>query len=291
VDRAQRLLAIVQAQTEIAGAGLDAPALLALVAERALVMMDASSAVAELVEGDGLTVVHVAGSGAAPDGLSERVVAERRTARSADGAAVAVPIVREAEALGALTVIADRAGLLTAVDEETLGLLADVAAAQLTAVTAAGRTMRDDLTGLGNRRAYDERLAHECARRERDGGRLTLVLADVDGLHAINEAHGRVQGDGVLRTVAAVLERWTRAIDGVYRIGGDEFALVLPGASTEVAQALIGRISVQLGDAHPLRPSLCFGAGETTSADARALHASAEAALMRRAAQDDSAVA
>lgn len=290
MDRAQRLLAIVQVQSEIAAAGLDAPALLALVAERALVMMDACSAVAELVDGEGLTVVHAAGNRAVPDGLSARVTEERRAARSADGTAVAVPIVRDGEALGALTVIAERAGLLTAVDEETLGLLADVTAAQLTAVTAAGVTIRDDLTGLGNRRAYDERLAHECARRERDGGRLTLVLADVDGLDAINQAHGRAQGDGVLRTVAAVLERWTRAIDGVYRIGGDEFALVLPGASGEVVQALIGRIAVQLADAHPLRPSLSFGAGETASDDPRALHASAEAALMRGA-QGDSAAA
>src|SRR5262249_8581828 len=149
-------------------------------------------------------------------------------------------------ALGALTVIADRAGVLTAVDEETLGLLAGVAAAQLTAVTAAGATLKDDLTGLGNPRAYHERLGHEGARRERESGRLTLGLADVDGLDAINEAQGRAQGDGVLRTVSAVLQRWTRAIDGVYRIGGDEFAVILPGASGEVAQALIGRIAVQL---------------------------------------------
>ena len=291
MDRAQRLLAIVQAQTEIAGAGLDAPGVLALVAERALVMMDACSAVAELVNGDRLTVAHVAGSGDVPDGLSARVLVERRSARSTDGTAVAVPIVRDGEALGVLTAVADRAGLLTAVDEETLGLLADVAAAQLTAVTTAVARTRDDLTGLGNRNAYDERLAHECARLERNGGALTLVLADVDGLDAINRAHGRTQGDGVLRTVAAVLERWTRAIDGVYRIGGDEFALVLPGASPEIAKALVGRIAAQLADAHPLRPSLTFGTGDTTSADARALHASAEAALSHGAAQGDSAAA
>ena len=290
MDRAQRLLAIVQAQTEIAGSGLDAPAVLALVAQRTLAMMNASCAVAELLDGGGLTVAHVAGDGAALDGLSVRAVDELRSVRSADGTAVAVPIVRGGVALGALTVIAERAGLLTAVDEETLGLLAGVAAAQLAAVPSE-TTLADDLTGLGNRRAYDERLAHECARREREGGSLMLVLADVDGLDAINEAHGRVQGDGVLRTVAAVLQRWTRSIDGVYRIGGDEFAVILPGASVEAARALMGRISAQLADAHPLRPSLSFGAGETASGDPRALHSAAEAALGRPSAQSDSAAA
>ena len=129
----------------------------------------------------------------------------------------------------------------------------------------------DALTGLGNRHAYERRIAHECARRGRDGGLLTLVLVDLDG----------AQGDGVRRTVAAVLQRWTRSIDGVYRVGEDRFALILPGADGQSGRALTERIAERLVDAHPLAASARFGVAQAGDEDPELLYAAAEAELLR----------
>ena len=95
----------------------------------------------------------------------------------------------------------------------------------------------------------------------RDGGLLTLVLVDLDG----------PQGDGVRRTVAAVLQRWTRSIDGVYRVGEDRFALILPGADGQSGQALTERIAERLVDAHPLAASARFGVAQAGDEDPRAV--------------------
>jgi GGDEF domain-containing protein len=100
---------------------------------------------------------------------------------------------------------------------------------------------------------------------------LTLVLVDLDG----------PQGDGVRRTVAAVLQRWTRSIDGVYRVGQDRFVLILPGADGQAGRALTERIAERLGDAHPLAASARFGVAQAGDEDPALLYAAAEAELLR----------
>ena len=122
----------------------------------------------------------------------------------------------------------------------------------------------DSLTGLANRRAWDEALVRECARAGRDDTELAILLCDLDQLKAINDQLGHPVGDVVLRAVGRVLNENARAGDLVARLGGDEFAVLCPGAilleATELAERLrrlvaeqasaaaaIGGVSISIG--------------------------------------------
>jgi diguanylate cyclase (GGDEF)-like protein len=108
---------------------------------------------------------------------------------------------------------------------------------------------RDPLTGIANRKAFDERLAHELAVTRRGGHPTAVVLLDIDRFKQINDRHGHVCGDDVLRTVAEVTVRSVRETDLVARLGGDEFAAILPGASTEQAYQAGERVRLAVLDA------------------------------------------
>lgn len=96
----------------------------------------------------------------------------------------------------------------------------------------------DVLTGLANRRAFRDALRAEVQRAERTGSALTLAVLDLDHFKAVNDELGHDGGDAALRHVAQVLGESVRAYDRVARVGGEEFALLLP--DTELAQALQG---------------------------------------------------
>jgi diguanylate cyclase (GGDEF)-like protein len=101
--------------------------------------------------------------------------------------------------------------------------------------------IQDALTGLPNRRALDEFLGREAVRAERHARPLSVVLLDVDRFKAVNDAHGHLAGDAVLRGVAAALAGLTRAEDLCARYGGEEFALVLVEAGHADALAVAER--------------------------------------------------
>lgn len=109
----------------------------------------------------------------------------------------------------------------------------------------------DLLTGLLNRRAFDEMLASDAAQAQRYSWEFALVLIDVDGFKAVNDRLGHPAGDGVLRLVGAELRRALRAGDVAARIGGDEFALVVAGADASVADALRERLTRAVAAAIP----------------------------------------
>ncbi len=90
------------------------------------------------------------------------------------------------------------------------------------------RAHRDPLTGLHNRLSFDERFNQELARARRTGSRLGLLYIDLDAFKPINDRYGHRTGDAVLREVAARLTSAVREMDTVSRIGGDEFAVILP---------------------------------------------------------------
>lgn len=105
-------------------------------------------------------------------------------------------------------------------------------------------SLSDPLTGLANRRSFDEALGAESARTRRAGGTMGLVILDVDEFKQFNDRHGHQAGDEALVNVARVLAQQARAEDLACRIGGEEFALLLPGADVATAAAVAERIRV-----------------------------------------------
>jgi diguanylate cyclase (GGDEF)-like protein len=99
----------------------------------------------------------------------------------------------------------------------------------------------DPLTGVGNRRSFHTSLEAELKRAERSSTQLTLVLIDLDGFKEINDTHGHPFGDGVLQTIAENVRASLRSSDVLARIGGDEFAVLLPDTPRESAHALVQR--------------------------------------------------
>jgi diguanylate cyclase (GGDEF)-like protein len=110
------------------------------------------------------------------------------------------------------------------------------------------RATRDGLTDLPNHRAFEDELAQAVAAAGRNRAPLALAMVDLDHFKLINDRHGHPQGDALLRRVAEVL-RDGRAADRAYRIGGDEFALMMPGTDEDGAQILVRRLSRALSEA------------------------------------------
>lgn len=147
----------------------------------------------------------------------------------------------------------------------------------------------DSLTGIANRRAFDERLTLEWKRAQRTGGTLALIILDVDFFKSFNDRYGHLAGDECLRRVAGVLGRSHRSTDLVARIGGEEFAVLLPdselGATARVAETIRREIEM-LGIRHAESPmgvvtaSLGYVATNVTALQgSEAVFAAADAAV------------
>ena len=105
----------------------------------------------------------------------------------------------------------------------------------------------DGLTGIANRRRFDDFIANECLRSARENSSMSLLLIDVDYFKPYNDNYGHLAGDGCLRKVAAALDEVVhRPADLVARYGGEEFAVVLPNTdaagATRIAEALMQKI-------------------------------------------------
>lgn len=99
------------------------------------------------------------------------------------------------------------------------------------------QAIRDQLTGLYNRRFLEDALTRETGRAARSGESVAVAILDVDHFKRINDTHGHEAGDAVLRELGEVLQKTIRKTDIVGRFGGEEFLVLLPGADIEVAQA------------------------------------------------------
>lgn len=112
----------------------------------------------------------------------------------------------------------------------------------------------DALTGLYNRRLFEEYCDKEFNRAKRYGQHLALVLLDLHRLKEVNDLYGHLQGDQVLQLAATTLRKNLRASDFAFRIGGDEFALLLPQADPEQAATLCDRLRTHFeGEIAPLK--------------------------------------
>ena len=126
---------------------------------------------------------------------------------------------------------------------------------------------RDALTGLANRRHFEMVLAREIDRVARAGEPALLLLLDIDHFKAVNDNHGHVAGDLVLKAVSEALLECVRPMDTVARIGGEEFAIVLPNCSPAfgptVAQRVRSRVEsrpVAIGLAQQISVTVSLGA-------------------------------
>jgi diguanylate cyclase (GGDEF)-like protein len=157
--------------------------------------------------------------------------------------------------------------------------------------TVERQAVTDELTGLSNRRRFQETMSAEVERSKRFGQELGLVMLDIDDFKAVNDNYGHQQGDVVLREVAKILRASSREIDEPARYGGEELAVVLPGTDLQGAHNLAERVREGiealrlpiLGDerAEPLRVTASFGAAAlpVSAGDARGLVAAADEAL------------
>jgi diguanylate cyclase len=109
-------------------------------------------------------------------------------------------------------------------------------------------SQRDALSGLATRGYWEIRLNEEFSRARRHSRPATLLLADIDYFKRINDTHGHLLGDTVIRLIGGLLDAQTRAVDFVGRYGGDEFALILPETPIENAVKVAQRIQTALAE-------------------------------------------
>lgn len=137
----------------------------------------------------------------------------------------------------------------------------------------------DPLTELLNRRGFRELLDLELERARRSNGRTTVMLGDLDHFKEVNDRSGHHVGDAALRRTARILEEGTRTIDVVARVGGEEFALILPDTEEQAAMVTAERLRCRLQEefaSETVPVTICFGIagfpahGETAAALLRA---------------------
>jgi diguanylate cyclase (GGDEF)-like protein len=164
---------------------------------------------------------------------------------------LAVPINTALERLGLLTIYTR--GDPTVFSESQLRELEDIAARAAPPLQNARRFREarqladlDGLTSLHNRRYFHETLAREVSRAHRYGRRLALLVLDLDNLKAINDQYGHLSGDAALNEVAQRIRSVVRSADVPCRVGGDEFAVILPESGLEDADQLYRRLQAEI---------------------------------------------
>lgn len=149
----------------------------------------------------------------------------------------------------------------------------------------------DNLTGLANQRYFLKRLDEEISRAERYGRHLAFILFDLDELKAINDTHGHLAGDDILRQLGEILRDSIRSIDVVARYGGDEFCVIMPEADQDTCRRFMQRLQATIAGKDfridhiegPIRCTVSLGGSifPDHGKDSRGLIHSADMALLR----------
>jgi diguanylate cyclase (GGDEF)-like protein len=239
----------------------DLPRAAAIVAEQAAWLLHADVAMVVRDDGAVARVVAAAGS-AAPQAeqevsvsgaLSEALRGGRAAALRVSGSAeAACPIDRDGAPWGAIAISGPSARTPRRA-QERLAPFADLVS--LAAATHEDRSRlaslagTDPLTGLGNRRTFDALLAAEAERAARHDDLLSLVLLDIDHFKGVNDRFGHQQGDRVLMEVGRRLVAIARRGEAIARIGGEEFAWILPRTGAEGSEAAAARALSAIADA------------------------------------------
>jgi diguanylate cyclase (GGDEF)-like protein len=169
---------------------------------------------------------------------------------------LAVPIQTKEAVLGVFVSVASEAQVFTDEDINTAMALADFTAIALENAALFAELQRsaitDSLTGVYNTRFFHEVLAREASRADRYTTPLSLLMLDVDSFKIVNDTFGHVVGNKVLTQVAKNLEHTVRNTDFVFRCGGDEFGVVLPGTTLEGAMHVAEKILQKVGSSEIL---------------------------------------
>ncbi len=181
------------------------------------------------------------------------------------GALHAVPLVFRNSTLGALVALGH--GSDPFVEHEKAAL--DAYAAQAAIALANARLLerleelarRDSLTGLLNHAQFHDTLDRELDRADRYGHSLSVVMLDLDSFKALNDELGHAEGDRVLKEVARALQAACGPADGAYRLGGDELALVMPGASATRAREVAQNVAIAVAELEA-KVTISYGVGE-----------------------------
>jgi len=159
---------------------------------------------------------------------------------------LAVPIQTKDAVLGAFISLAAESKVLTQDDVTTASAIADFTAIALENAGLFSELQRsaitDSLTGVYNTRFFHEVLGRETARADRYSTPLSLLMIDIDTFKLVNDTFGHVVGNKVLTQIAKSLEHTVRNTDFVFRCGGDEFGVVLPGTDLEGAMRVAEKI-------------------------------------------------
>ena len=202
---------------------------------------------------------------------------------------IAVPLIARGHIKGALNIY--RVGLREFTEDEFKLAVRFGDAAALAVDNAHVRAslelqaQTDPLTGLWNHRAFHERLRTELVRASSAHGTAAIVMLDLDDFKRINDIYGHAVGDRVLSELADHLRAAVRQNDDVCRIGGEEFAIIVPSGDLETAGALAERVAerVALADfdlAGPMTLSIGIALGPDHASNPRELVACAEIAMM-----------
>ena len=185
-----------------------------------------------------------------------------------------LPLICADEVMGTFTLATRRRGAFPNDTREMLGVIANQVAVSLenAKMYRQMETMAttDGLTGVANRRMFQERLADLTGRAERHQLKLAVILCDIDHFKRVNDTYGHPVGDVVLRGVARILADSVRKIDVVARYGGEEFAVIMDGADADGAQLLAERIRLDVAaaafaaEAGPFQVTLSLGIADMT---------------------------
>jgi diguanylate cyclase (GGDEF)-like protein len=274
----EKLLELIDIQTEVARQGLDLGGVMNLVVQRTLGLVDADGCVVALAEGDDM--VYRAAAGKASDSLGLRLqrdaslsgqcvrqgsilrcedaLADSCTDRAACEALglrsmIAVPLRHDGETVGVLKAMSRQ---IAHFNDRHLALLEPlshlVGAAMYFATRYAPgelfhKATHDGLTDLPNRALFLDRLRSSLAQAVRDGQPLAVLMLDMNGLKPINDHHGHRTGDAALLEFSRRLTAAVRQSDTAARIGGDEFGVLLrPLAPEGGLEATMSRLALQL---------------------------------------------
>jgi diguanylate cyclase (GGDEF)-like protein len=296
-----RLLRVIAFQADLTDAGRDPEHTIRLACARARAITQADGAAVEVSAAGELIKRAADGSLAATPGAPSKIAAvllrvalragealncadsehdprvDREACRQAGlRSMLCVPLINEGVTAGVLKVVSPALSAFDETDVAVLRLLGAVIAVAMTqgALEAQLRdpATHDPLTGLPNRRRWDEELDSALALARRDGGKVSVCLLDIDGFTAFNAEQGRGAGDRLLCDLAAGWQRVTRSNELLGRLGGDEFALLLRHRRLIATASILERLS------NALPPGCTVAIGLAT-----ARNGDGPASLMRRA--------